>query len=181
MLKRKINAVVSLLTTVLLLTHAIFLSIYMLSGGRSIRPAGFIGWVLMGLMIAHALISIDLAISAHAETGKRKGKNYPKMNVPTIVQRVSGILMVPAAGLHIAGAVGAMVQPKMVHAIVPPLFFAIVLAHVALSTSKALITLGIGNAKLIKTVDIVMKVICGATLIAGVAGIYLRTFTEGAV
>lgn len=180
MIKRKINAVVSLLTTVLLLVHAIFLSVYMLTGGRSFRPAGILGWILMGLMLAHAMISIDLLISAHAENENPKGKHYPKLNISMIMQRASGALMVPATGLHIAGATGFMVPPKMVHAIVPPLFFAMVLSHIAISTSKALITLGIGNATLIKIVDIVMKVICGATLIAGVVGIYLRTFAGGA-
>ena len=178
MKKRKINAAVSLLTTVMLLVHAVFLSVWMLSGGRTVKPAGFVGWILMGLMLAHALISIDLALSAHAETENRKGKKYPKMNASTIIQRVSGVLMVPAAGLHIAGTTGAMVPPPIVHVVVPPLFFAIVLTHIAVSTSKAFITLGIGNAKFIKVVDIVMKVICGATLIAGVIGIYLRTFGE---
>ena len=177
MLKRKINAGVSLLTTLMLLVHAIILSVYMLSGDRTFRPAALMSWILMGLMIAHALISIDLVISTYAEAGKNKGKSYPKMNVPTVIQRVSGVLMVPATVLHIAGAIGAMVPPKMVHALVPPLFFAMVLVHTALSTSKALITLGIGNAKFIKIVDIAMKVICGATLIAGVIGIYMRTFT----
>ena len=180
MLKRKINATVSLLTTVFLLVHAIFLSVYMLTGGRSFRPAGIIGWLLMGLMLAHAMISIDLLISAHAENEKPKGKHYPKLNISMVIQRASGVLMVPAAGLHIAGATGAMVPPKLVHAIVPPLFFAIVLTHIAVSTSKALITLGIGNVKFIKAVNIIMKVICGATLIAGVIGIYLRTFAGGA-
>lgn len=180
MLKRKINAAVSLLTTVLLLAHAISLSVYMLTGGRSFRPAGFMGWVLMGAMIAHALISIDLALSAHAEENTRAGRSYPKLNIPTIAQRATGLLMVPAAALHIAGATGAMVPPKMVHAIVPPLFFALVLSHVAISTGKALITLGIGNAKSIRVVNLVMKVICGVTWIAGVIGIYLRTFVVGA-
>ena len=176
MVLRKINAGVSLLTTILLLIHAIFLSIYMLSGNSTARPAELMSWALVGTVVIHAFISVDLAFSGYLESDNHKGKKYAKMNIPTIVQRVSGILMLPAAGLHIAGAIGAMVPPKMVHAIVPPLFFAIVLAHTAISTSKALISLGIGNTKLIKTVDMVMRVICGATLIAGVIGIYLRTF-----
>jgi hypothetical protein len=57
-----------------------------------------------------------------------------------------------------------------------PLFFAIVLSHVAISTSKAFITLGIGNAKTIKTIDIVLKVICIATFIACTIGFYLCLF-----
>lgn len=181
MKKRKLNAAVSLLTAVMLLIHAIVLSVHMLTGGRTVKPAGLTGWITMGLMLLHALISIDLALSAHAETQTRKGKSYPKMNVPTIVQRASGVLMVPTAALHIVGATGLMVLPPAVHMIVPPLFFAIVLTHIAISTSKAFITLGIGNARFIKTVDIAMKVICGATLIAGVIGIYLRAFGGAAV
>ena len=180
MLKRKTNAAVSLLTTILLLAHAILLSVYMLSGGRTVKPAEFMGWALMGLMMLHALISIDMAISAHEETGKREGKQYPKLNVSINIQRATGLLMLPGAVLHILGATGVMVPPKAVHAIVPPLFFAIVLLHAALSTGKSLITLGIGNTKVIKVVNIVMAVFCGATLIAGVIGIYLRTFVEGA-
>ena len=83
MQKRKVNAAVSLLTMVMLLAHAILLSVWMLSGGRTVKPAGVIGWIAMGLMLTHALISIDLAISAHEETKNRKGKNkhiYYKIN-----------------------------------------------------------------------------------------------------
>ena len=78
--KRKLNAVISLMTTVMLLLHAILLSIWILSGGRTVKPAGLMGWILMGFMIAHALISIDLALSAHAETQTRKGKMYGEWN-----------------------------------------------------------------------------------------------------
>ena len=49
-----------------------------------------------------------------------------------------------------------------------------------LPSSIKLITLGIGNARLVKMIDIFVKVLCGATLIAGVIGIYLRTFAEAA-
>ena len=180
MLKRKINAAVSLLTTAMLLTHAIVFSIFMLTRCRVADILWIMSWVLLGVMLIHALISIDIAISAHAETGERKGKSYPKMNVPTVVQRASGMLMLPAIILHVLDATGVIVPPQMVQAVVHPLFFAAALAHTAISTSKALITLGIGNAKLIKIVNVVMRVICGATLIAAVIGIYLRTFAGGA-
>lgn len=178
--KRKLNAATSLLTTVMLLIHAIIFSIRMIMRGGSVKLAMLIGWITMGLMLLHALISIDLALSAHGETETRKGKSYPKMNIPTIVQRASGVIMVPTAALHIAGATGLIMLPPAVHVIVLPLFFAIVLSHIAVSTSKAFITLGIGNAKFIKVVDIAMKVICGATLIAGVIGVYFWTFMRGA-
>lgn len=173
MVLRKINAGVSLLATVLLLNHAISLSAWMLSGGSIAPSFGIWPWILVGTMVIHAMISIDLAISAHADEQAHRGKSYPKMNVQTIVQRVSGVLMIVFVALHIAGAAGYMKPPKLVHSIVPPLFFTLVLSHIAVSASKALITLGIGNAKVFKVADITIKVICGATLIAAITGFYL--------
>jgi hypothetical protein len=174
--KRKINAVVSLLTTVMLLIHAIVLSVCMLTGCSIPQSAGMIAWILLGLVLTHALISIDLALSAHAETETRKGKSYPKMNGATIFQRVSGILLIVFAALHVAGASGAMQPPHIVHTILSPLFFLIALAHTAISTEKAFITLGIGNVRFVKVAGIVIKVICAATLIAAITGLcfYVR-------
>jgi hypothetical protein len=77
--------------------------------------------------------------------------------------------------LHIVGA-SNYYQPKILHAILHPLFFAVVLAHVAVSVSKAMITLGIGNAKVVKGVDVTIKLICIATFIASVIGFYLCLF-----
>ena len=173
MLLRKINAGLSLLTTVFLLDHAIFNAVRMLSRGTVENGASFMSWILFGLMLAHAVISIDLAISAHAGAEKRKYKSYPKMNAATIIQRASGVALILLASLHAAGAAGFMTPPPIVHAIVPAVFFTIALAHVSVSTSKAFITLGIGNAKIVKAVDIAIKVICAATLVAALTGFYL--------
>jgi hypothetical protein len=170
---RKINAGLSLLTAFLLLDHGIFKAVWMISRGTVEKGGTFMSRVLFGLMLAHAAISISLAISAHAGTGKRKCKSYPKWNVSTIIQRISGIALIVFTGLHVAGAAGLMTPPPIVHAIVPAVFFTIALMHVAVSTSKAFITLGIGNAKFVKAVDLVIKVICAATLIAALTGFYL--------
>ena len=43
----------------------------------------------------------------------------------------------------------------------------------AVSAAKAFITLGIGNTKTFKAVNIAVKLLCGITLIADVAGFYL--------
>ena len=91
------------------------------------------------------------------------------------MQRASGILMILLLAVHILGA-NNYYKPKALHAVLHPLFFAIVLAHVAVSVSKAMITLGIGNAKVIKTVNVIVKVICIATFIACVIGFYLCLF-----
>jgi hypothetical protein len=49
----------------------------------------------------------------------------------------------------------------------------VVYGHTAISFSKAFITLGIGNAKFIKVVDIVMTILCILIFIASVVGLYL--------
>lgn len=173
MLMRKVNAIIGLLTTLFLLDHAIFTSVWMLSRGSVEQSAPVAPWILAGLIAAHAFISIYLAVSSHMEGDTRKVKSYPKMNRVTVFQRASGILLILFAALHVAGASGAMTPPHIVHTIVPPLFFTIALAHAAFSTDKAFITLGIGNARFIKAVSIIIKVICAATLIASIAGFYL--------
>lgn len=173
MLLRKINAVISLLITFLLLGHAISISVWALSKGSIPEHSGIVPWILTGLVVIHAFISIDMVISGLLNGEKHKSKKYLKLNASTVFQRASGILMIVFIGLHIAGSAGYMQPPKIVHAILPVLFFTMVMAHIVVSTSKAFITLGIGNARFIKLVDIVIRVICGVVLIADVIGFYL--------
>lgn len=173
MLTRKVNAVLSLITTVLLLDHAIFNAARMLSRGAISESAPFMPWVLMGAMLLHTMVSIDAVISTYTDVDISKGKKYPKQNRSTIVQRISGILLVVFAALHVASVAGFMQLPQIVHAIMPPIFFTIVMVHISVSTSKALITLGIGNAKFVKIVDVIVKIICVVTLIADIIGFYL--------
>lgn len=173
MLLRKINAGISLIITFLLMDHAIFLGVSMLSRGAIAPTAGMLPWLLFVLMMGHAIISIVLAVLGHKGAEKRKYNGYSKMNVPTYIQRTSGIAMIVFSVLHILGAIGVMQPPLIVHAILPPLFFALCMAHVAVSASKALITLGIGNARVVKVVDIAARFVCVATLIVDVIGFYL--------
>ena len=182
MLLRKINAGISLLITVMLMCHAIFNAVRMLvRGGGNPAIAGYMAWILSGLMVFHAFVSILLGILAHKGGQRQKYRTYPKLNLQTLLQRITGVLMILFTALHVAGAAGFMTPPPAVHAIVPPLFFTMVLAHVAVSGSKALITLGIGNAAFIKIADVAFKVICLVTLIASVAGFYLYNFAEASV
>lgn len=175
MVLRKMNAGLSLVTTLLLMDHAMFLAVWMLSRCSIEKSAENMPFILAGLMAIHAVISIVLAILGHKGTQKVKCKSYPKMNKETMVQRITGILMILMLALHIAGA-KTHYQPKLLHAVFHPLFFAVALAHASVSTGKALITLGIGNAKTIKIVNIVMRVLCGITFVASIVGFYLCLF-----
>ena len=172
MVLRKINSVISLITTVLLMDHAIFNAVWMLSKG-TIHKSTVMSWILVGFMAVHAIISVQLGMSAHSVPETADAKSYPKKNVTTIVQRISGMLLIFLTIFHVLGATDVITPPTVVHAIVPTLFFIVAMAHVAISTSKAFITLGVGNAKVVKAIDITVKVICAATLVASIVGFYL--------
>ena len=170
---RKINDVLSLITTVFLLDHAIFLGAWMLSMGRIPKNANFLPRIMTGLMVIHAVISIALGILGHKGAEKRKCKGYGSLNRQTYIQRITGMLLIVFTWLHIAGTVGIMTPPQFVHATVPPLFFTLVMVHIAISTNKAFITLGAGSAKSVKALGIAIKVICAVTLVADIVGFYL--------
>lgn len=172
---RKVNAVISLISTILILVHAIFYSVWMLFRAGFAKMSVYPSQILVVLMMAHAIISIVLAILGHKGADKKKCNNYPEMNKQTYVQRISGVLLILFIGVHIVGALNHF-QPKILHAILHPLFFIIALTHVAVSTSKAFITLGMGNAKFIKIISIVIKIICVLTIIACIVGFYLCLF-----
>ena len=173
MILRKINAVVSLLVTTMLLDHAIFHGAWMLSKGTVPKSANSMPWILFILMLLHAVISIVLAFLGHKGAQKGKFNGYGNLNIATYIQRASGVLLIVLTILHIAGTAGPLNPPKVVHAILPPAFFAIALMHTAISGSKAFITLGIGNARVIEFVDTAIKTICLVTWIVDVVGFYL--------
>ena len=60
MILRKINAILSLVCAVLILNHAIFLSVWMLSRCSIAKAENFMPIALMVLVIVHAIISIAL-------------------------------------------------------------------------------------------------------------------------
>ena len=173
MILRKINAVLGLFATVLLMGHAVSHGIWMISRVSVIKMAESAPWIMTGLVALHAIISIILAILGHKGAEKGDYKNYPQMNKATIIQRASGVLMILFIALHIIEAVGIIQPPPLVRTILPPIFFTVALLHTAISTSKAFITLGLGSAAFIKTADIAVKVICAGTLIADIVGFFL--------
>lgn len=175
MILRKINAALSLFTTVLLMDHAIFFSVWMLSRCSIEKSTDFMPRILAALMVLHAILCIVLLIKNRKGAEKNKHKKYSELNIETYVQRITGVLIILMIGLHIAGAANHF-QPKILHSILHPLFFALVLAHCAVSVDKAFVTLGIGSAKFIRVVNVAMKIICCATLVAGVIGFYICLF-----
>ena len=82
---RKINAVLGLFTTLMLMNHAISHAAWMLFRVSIVKSSNSMPWVMVGFLVAHAIISIVLAIFGHKGAEKRKCKNYPKMNKATMI------------------------------------------------------------------------------------------------
>ena len=173
MATKKFNAALSLLTTLLLFVHAISIAAWMLSRGAIGRLPALMSWGLAACMLLHMFISVEVLIARLIGEEPHKGKMYPKANRVAIVQRASGVLLFVTTIPHVLGTLGLVTPPPAVHAILPPLFFIVAMVHTAVSFSRALITLGIGTAKVIKAADIAAKVICAATLAADIVGFYL--------
>ena len=157
----------------MLLDHAIFNAVWMFSKFTLSKTAVPVARVLFVLMLLHAGFCIGFGIASNKGAKISKANSYTKMNVQTIIQRVGGVLLIMFTVLHVLGAMGVMHMPKAVFVIVYPLFFTLALMHVAISGSKAFITLGIGNYKFIRVIDKVIKLICILTLVADVLGFYL--------
>ena len=92
-------------------------------------------------------------------------------NVEFLTEQLMILLLV----IHLVGS-NTHFQPQVLHAVLHPIFFAVALVHFAVSASKAFITLGIGTAKLVKVVDVLMAILCGTIFVASVVGFYLCLF-----
>ena len=169
---RKVNAALSLVCTFLIIVHGAYDAVWMMLRGKISTLPAPMARALMVLVIVHIILSIVTAILGSGGKSEIKGKFYAKENVKTLVQRVFGALMVLLLVPHILG-MGNHLAPKILHSIIHPIFFLAVYGHTAISTSKAFITLGIGNAKTIKVIDIVASILCILIFIASIVGLYL--------
>ena len=107
---------------------------------------------------------------------------YPKQNLRTILQRLSAALMLPLVILHINtyGLLSASAEAGhwvwfALLLVSQPLFYGTVLTHVAVSLSRALITLGLLTSReQQKAVDRVVYILCAVAFIAATF-VVLRT------
>ena len=169
---RKVNAVFSLVCTFLILVHSSYDAIWMMLRGKISTLPAPMARIMMVLVIVHIIISIVTAILGSGGKSEIKGTMYKKENVKTIVQRIFGGLILLLLVPHIIG-MGNRLAPKGLHSIIHPIFFLAVCGHTGISASKAFITLGIGNAKTIKVIDIIASILCILIFVASIIGLYL--------
>ena len=128
--------------------------------------------IFMTLTMLHAI-----PITALGDGMKRDP--YKKQNMNTIIQRTSGILMLPLLFLH-ANTFELLTKNIISNNMivfglllaVQVIFFADVLTHISLSVSRALITLGfITSCERRDKVDRVVYILCGCMFVAAAVAV----------
>lgn len=168
---RKVNAVISLICTFLILVHGGYDAIWMFMRGKLPNLPKPMAFVLLGFVVIHTVLSIVTAILGSKGKTKKDEKMYAQPNKETLLQRVFGILIVLMMPLHILGMQNHL-NPKILHSILHPILFFVVYGHTGISFNKAFITLGIGNSKLIKVLGIIIRVVCILLFVASCVGLY---------
>lgn len=164
---KKWNARLSLLTVVLFLIHEgyhlyAYTTMYynpVLSKATSYALAGALG--------LHVILSIISVFVLH----DAKKVTYKKLNIKTVIQRVSAVLIVLLLLIHIlsfgllqssVGGIGYILTE-----IAQILFYAALCCHIAVSFSNALITLGyLTEMRRKRIIDMVVAVICAILFLA---------------
>lgn len=170
---KKINAGLALLTAATGLIHIIYNVISYLMFIHNEMLTHIIADVFMTLTIIHAVLGM-IAITVMGDGSSIK--LYPKQNMNTIIQRITGMIMFPLLFLHANTFDLLMKNAKIGNTVVigllivvQILFFGDVLAHIALSIPRALITLGrITSQGQKKRIDRIVFVICGCLFAAAV-------------
>lgn len=172
---KKINAILTLLTCLMLLDHVLFLSGWLGTGGTMFGINLSMARVLLTLAALHGLLSMSIVMFGHDGSSGA----YASLNRRTIVQRFSGMAILVLLLVHMMPSQGGAEIYGM-RAVFYALLFAAVFVHVAVSFSKALITLGLaGSEKTIRRIDGIVYVLCGVLFVLAVATLII--FVTGRV
>ena len=140
---KKVNTILSLLTFTLLVIHVGYLTVsYLLFFYNPIATA-VTGLSLEAAFILHAILSAISVFGAHDS----RTIAYKKMNIATVLQRITAVMMIVLLPVHISfsnllNGEGTPRQAFYIFIAVQLLFYGSIFTHVAVSFSKALISLG---------------------------------------
>ena len=139
---KKLNAWLALITAALLLIHETYqLFAFILSYYNPVMTK-ILGYALASVFILHGILSAYCIFGLHDS----KSVAYKKMNIRTVLQRISGLAMILLLPLHTCSFMllqrssGTFVFYLILASQV--LFYAAINCHVAVSFSSAFITLG---------------------------------------
>lgn len=164
---KKRNANLSLLTLLLLLIHEGYqLCAYITFYYNPILTRAS-GYAVAGCFILHAILSAISVFALHDS----KTIAYKKLNIRTVLQRVSAVMLILLLPIHIisfpllqssAGGAGYILVEAL-----QIIYYAALSCHISMSFSNALITLGrLSDIKKKRITDVVVLVICSLLFIA---------------
>ena len=176
MLLKKTNAAFGLLTIIALVIHAWYQMVSYVRFTHDEKMTMILAGVVMLCLLIHVVLAMCILMFANERADITE---YPGYNTRTIIQRASaiGILVlllghISAFKVLMAGSPGGLLPA----AIIQILFLGMAFAHISVSLSKALITLGIITSERTKDVlDRIMAVLCSAAFIAACV-IIIKTY-----
>lgn len=176
MLLKKTNAVISLITVLLLLIHTGYSSYCYLTFYYNPILKTVFSLPLIVCVCIHAVLGMSAVFINSEGSG---GNYYPQLNVETTVQRISAALIFPLLILHIKtfGFLSAAAENSHYGLLIlifvsEILFYSVVFAHIAVSISRALITLGwLYSPETKKRIDKAMYIICTISCIFSSAAV----------
>lgn len=173
---KKLNAILSLATLASLLVHLIYSVYAYLRFYYNPELTKTFSLIVMVLTCLHAVLGMGIVFLSG--DGSRLS-DYPKQNVRTILQRVSAALIFPLLFLHTKtfdllrgfAEKGAWF-PFYLMIFVEVCFFGTIILHVAVSITRAFITLGwLQSEKTMRILDRVIWVICALAFIVSAVAI----------
>ncbi len=167
---KKINAVLGLAIIALLLVHISYEIYAYLTFYYNPVLTKVIAYAVLVSGCLHILLSCFSVFVLH---DKGNGLKYPALNVRTIIQRISAIVMAVLIILHLNtfAALKSSSQTNRVLffavLVLQLLFYAVTLLHIGVSVSNAFITLGlIGSEKGRKRLDVFVWILCVMLFVA---------------
>ena len=161
---KKASAVLGLLSILLMLAHIVFGIFMYLTMYYNPVLTKVLSWPFFAAVCLHAVFGM---LSVFLQEDGTRMDLYPKKNLRTILQRVSAALIFPLLVLHIKnhelmrecsqqGQKGLVLLLMLAEI----LFFAVIITHVAVSLTKAFITMGwLTREQTMKRIDRVVYVI----------------------
>lgn len=148
---KKINAALGLLSIVFMLLHMGYTVFSYLAFYYNPFLKNLFAVPFMVLVCLHAVLGM---MTVFTQADGTRMDLYPKKNMGTILQRLSAALIFPLLILHIntfsmmkGAAEKGQVPVILLLILVELLFFAVVVAHVAVSFTKGLVTLGLLSSR----------------------------------
>lgn len=157
---KKINAVLGLLTFALFFTHGIYQDVSYIVFYYNPILTKVLAYALAAAFTLHAVLSMVIVFRKN-DTVKI---DYKKRNIKTLIQRDTGMLSILLLPFH-AGGIGLMGKTYGTPAFyviefLSFMFIGVISTHLAISFSKALITLGlVSDEKKVKIIDRAVAVI----------------------